>query len=174
MNQENRIQHQIASDFKVAREKYALYEKFYLGLSKSGKIFLATRSREYKKILKDIQDIILPVIHTNCGSCSSCCQLCAPELSIYQAGAVGGFDCVDYLLVRCGTPLPDPIYENTDQNRCPFWSDGCILPLDCRSYSCIQFYCETVEKSLDMNTVSRHVKRAEILINDFPFTRCMG
>jgi len=105
------------SDFKKAQKEFALYEKFYLGLSENAKKYLRHQSKIYKTLLLDIQEIITPSVKSNCPICKiQCCKLYTPELSIYVAGSVGGFNCVDYLLIRCDTILPDPCYENAEEN----------------------------------------------------------
>ncbi len=164
----------ITADFKKAREKFELYEKFYLGLSENAKEYLRSQSREYKNILSDIQKIILPSIMSNCPTCIyNCCKLHTPELSIYVAGSLGCFDYVDYLLVRCDTILPNPYYENAQNNLCPFWSDGCILPVDCRSFYCIKYFCDKLKEELDMQLISKYFKKIKNIISNFSTRVCM-
>jgi len=164
----------IMADFKKAREEFELYQKFYLGLSENSKKYLKPQSREYKNVLSDIQEIILPSIKRNCPLCIyNCCKLHTPELSIYVAGSLGCFDYVDYLLVRCDTVLPNPYYENAQKNLCPFWSDGCILPVDCRSYLCIQYFCDKLKEELDMQLVSKYLEKVSSIINNFSTQVCM-
>jgi len=162
------------SDFKKAQKKFELYEKFYLGLSENGKKYLRHQSKIYKTLLLDIQEIIVPSVKRNCPICEiQCCKLYTPELSIYVAGTVGGFDCVDYLLIRCDTILPDPCYENAEENLCPFWADGCILPLDCRSYLCTQYFCDKLKEELDMQLISKYLEKVEFILNNFSIQECM-
>ncbi len=167
------IEDEMMAVFKEAQKKFELYEKFYLGFSEKAKEYLKHKSREYKKILSDIQEIILPAIKGNCSRCTDCCcRLHTKEITIY--GSVGCFDHVDYLLVRCDTILPDPCYENAEKNLCPFWSDGCILPTDCRSYMCIQYFCDTLEKELDMQVVSKYLRKAALILTNFSTEECMS
>ena len=164
----------IMSDFKKAREQFELYEKFYLGLSENARKYLKPLSMEYKNILSDIQEIILPSIKRNCPICIyNCCKLYTPELSIYVAGSLGCFDYIDYLLVRCETTLPNPYYENAQKNLCPFWSYGCILPVDCRSYLCIKYFCDKLKEELDMQLISKYLKKARSIIDNFSTQVCM-
>ena len=163
----------IKPDFRRGRKKFALYEKFYLSLSENGKKYLQVRSKEYKEILLDIQRVILPYIKKHCPACINCCKLHTPELSIYIAESVGCFSCVDYLLVRFDTRLPDPNYENAEKNLCPFWSDGCILPSDCRSSLCIGYFCETLMKELNMQEISEHLEKLATIVSNFSIQQCM-
>lgn len=164
----------IASDFTKALKEFELYEKFYLALSDNGIKYLKSRSRKYKQILSNIQKIILPSVKRKCSTCNPhCCHLSSPELSIYIAGSVGGFYVVDYLLIRCNTILPEPYYDNAEKNLCPFWKDGCILPVDCRSYLCIQYFCDKLKEELDMALVSKYLEKAKLVLNNFSIGECM-
>ncbi|MBW2334287.1 MAG: hypothetical protein JRF06_04200 [Deltaproteobacteria bacterium] len=164
----------IASDFTKALKEFELYEKFYLALSDNGIKYLKSHSRKYKQILSNIQKIILPSVKRNCSTCNPhCCHLSSPELSIYIAGSVGGFYVVDYLLIRCNTILPEPYYDNAEKNLCPFWKDGCILPVDCRSYLCIQYFCDKLKEELDMVLVSKYLEKAALVLNNFSIGECM-
>ena len=167
--------HRAISDFKAARERFELYEKFYLSLSGRAKQYLRNESKRFKGSLKETQDLILPSVRKICPSCDiQCCKLYTPELSIYIAGTVGGFDLKDYLLVRCDQELPDPCYENAEKNLCPFWDVGCILPVDCRSFLCIQFFCDKLQKELNMELVSESLDRIRDLLNNFSIGNCMA
>ncbi len=168
-----RTKDEIMAVFKDARKKFELYEKFYLGLSQEAKKYLRYQSGQYKRILSDIQEKILPAVQRNCPTCSHCCcDLDAPQLSICDS--VGWFDHIDYLLVRCDTILPDPYYENVGKNLCPFWSDGCILPGDCRSYRCTKYFCDRVKRELDMHLISKYLKRIKNILTGFSTRLCMG
>jgi len=162
------------SDFEKAREKYEIYGKFYVSLSHKAKEYLEDKSQEYRKCLTDIQRLILPVVKKVCPTCElPCCRLSTPERSIYIAGSVGGFELHDYLLAQCNTTLPDPEYENAVKNLCPFWASGCILPLDCRSYLCIQYFCDELKQELDMDLISEHLRKIESVLNSFSIAECM-
>ena len=150
----------IMADFEKAREKFQFYEKVYLGLSESARENLKRHSAEYKQYLRNVQELILPAVRENCPVCEvGCCKLHAPELRIYIAKTVGCFSLPGYLLVRYDTTLPEPDYSNAERNLCPFWKDGCILPIDCRSYLCIQYFCDKLRKKLDMQMVNKHVEK---------------
>jgi hypothetical protein len=168
VNMGNSIQDRIILDFKEAKQKFELYERFYIGLSVNAKQYLKQRSIEYKNILLDIQEIILPTVKKKCPLCKiQCCKLYTPEPSIYIARSVGGFECVDYLLVRCDTILPEPYYEHAEKNLCTFWKDGCILPADCRSYLCIQYFCDELKNEVDMQLISKYLEKAESILTNF-------
>ena len=164
----------IMAVFKDARKKFELFEKFYLGLSQEAKKYLRHQSGQYKRMLLDIQ-IILPTVQENCPTCSDfCCRLDAPQLQIRDCDCVGWFGHIDYLLVRCDTILPDPFYENAEKNLCPFWSDGCILSADCKSFRCIKYFCDRLEKELDMQLVYKYEERIESVLAGFSTQQCMG
>ena len=170
---EKKDQKEIISDLEAAREQFELFEKLYLCLSEKANEYLRDRSREYKHVLTAIRDTIRSAIVRNCSVCKErCCQLYIPE-SLYMARSVGGFGYVDYLLVRCDTVLPVPRYENVERNLCPFWSDGCTLPGDCRSFSCIQYFCDEVKKELDMDLISEYLGNARYIIDSFSTRTCM-
>jgi len=174
MNKIEGLTEKIMWDFKRAQREFELYERFYVGLSENAKKYLTYQSKRYKELLLNIQEIILPSVKGNCPTCNIvCCKLYTPELSIYIAGSVGGFDCVDYLLIRCDTILPDPYYENAEKNLCPFWTDGCILPVDCRSYFCIQYFCDKLKKELDMQLISKYLEKVRFVLNNFSVRECM-
>ena len=174
MREIDTLKDKIASDFTKALKEFELYEKFYLSLSDNGKKYLKSQSTKYKQILSDIQKVILPSVKANCSTCNpNCCHLSLPELSIYMAGSVGGFCVADYLLVRCDTVLPTPYYDNAEKNRCPFYRNVCILPVDCRSCLCIQYFCDQIREELDMALVSKYLERAKSLLNNFSIGNCM-
>lgn len=161
-------------DFKQARKEFNFYEKFYQGLSDNAKKYLKDESIKYKKVLSNIQEIILPSVRQICPTCSiQCCKLHTPELSIYIAGTVGGFRCVDYLLVRCDTDFSGPCYENAEKNLCPFFKDGCNLPSDCRSYSCIRYFCDDLKNEVDMEYISKCLEEAASILTNFSLRDCL-
>jgi len=163
----------IMAAFNNARKKFELYEKFYLGLSQEAKKYLRHQSEQYKKILSDIQGIVLSAVQKNCSACSHCCcNLDAPQIPICES--VGWFGHVDYLLARCATILPDPCYENAERNLCPFWSDGCTLPPDCRSYRCTEYFCHRLESEIDMQLVYKYKEKIQSVITGFSIGQCMG
>ncbi len=174
MNDSNGLNDRMTSDFEKAREKYEIYGKFYASLSRKAKEYLENKSREYKRCLTDIQRLILPVVKEVCPTCEPhCCRLSIPERSIYIAGSVGGFDLHDYLLSQCNTRLPDPDYENAKRNLCPFWEEGCTLPMDCRSYLCIQYFCDELKRKLDMKLINEHLRKIESVLSSFSIAECM-
>jgi len=162
-------------DFKTAREKYEIYERFYQSLSDKARTYVRKESKKYKKSLREIQELILPIVNEHCPVCDiQCCKLYTPELSIYIAATVGGFDLKDYLLVRYDQALPDPCYENTEKNLCPFWDVGCILPVDCRSFLCIQFFCDKLKQELNMKLVLKILDKTQAILNNFSIGNCMA
>lgn len=174
MNNVDSLGERVVTDFKKAREKYEIYGKFYVSLSHKAKEYLQSKSEEYRRCLADIQQVILPVVKEVCPTCDPhCCRLSIPERSIYVAGSVGGFDLHDYLLTQCGNALPDPDYKNAERNLCPFWERGCQLPADCRSYLCIQYFCEELQERLDMELINEHLKRIESVLSSFSIAECM-
>lgn len=160
-------------DIQMARKKFEGYEKLYMGLSGNGKKYLRNQSSKYKRSVLDIQRLILPFIQRNCPSCINCCKLYTPELSIYIAGSLGCFDFVDYILVRYDTVLPDPNFSNMEDNLCAFWDDGCTLPHDCRSFACIRYFCDKLQKELDMKLISKHLKNLQSIMDNFSFRKCL-
>ena len=174
MNEKSGLNHRMVSDFEKAREKYEIFGRFYRSLSHKAKGYLEGKSGEYKRCLIDIQRLILPVVRRVCPTCQShCCRLSTPERSIYIAGSVGGFDLCDYLLTKCNNTLPDPDYEKAERNLCPFWEQGCTLPPDCRSYLCIQYFCEELKQELDMELISEYLRKIESILNSFSIAECM-
>ena len=165
----------IGQDFRAARQRFELYERFYRSLSGRAREYLRAESARYKRSLLEIQQLILPAVEKLCPACETqCCKLYTPELSIYIAGTVGCFGLGDYLLVRCDAVLPDPCYPNAEKHLCPFWKDGCILPPDCRSFLCIQFFCERLKQNLDMASVGASLGRTKAILDSFSIGRCMA
>ena len=159
---------------KAAKKRFELYEKFYLSLNDNAIKYLINESKKYKRSLKEIQELILPGVREICPACEvQCCRLYTPELSIYVAGTVGGFGLKDYLLIRCDEILPDPCYENAEKNLCPFWDSGCILPVDCRSFLCIQFFCTKLKNTLDMEAVTESLRKIQAILDSFSIAKCM-
>jgi len=174
MHWKNSPTEKVISDFKAARKRFELYEKFYISLNRSAKEYLKKESKKYKGCLKEIQALILPSISRICPTCNiQCCKLYISEHSIYIATTVGGFDLKDYLLARCDEFLPDPCYENAEKNVCPFWNFGCILAVDCRSYLCIQYFCDELLKEIDMKPVSECLRKIRAVLDGFSIGRCM-
>lgn len=174
MQQEDKLIERALADFRSARKTFELCEKFYLSLSENAKEYLRRESRAYKTSLMEVQGLILPTVRKTCPACETpCCRLYTPELSIYIAGTVGGFALEDYLLVRCDEKLPDPVYENAVKNLCPFWDLGCVLPADCRSFLCVQYFCDSLKKELDMEPVLQGLGRIRALLNRFSVGSCM-
>ena len=175
MHDKNGFEDRISTDFRAARQRFELYERFYRSLYGRARDYLRAESARYKRSLLEIQQMILPAVAKLCPDCETqCCKLYTPELSIYIAGTVGGFGLNDYLLVRCDTILPDPCYPNAEKNLCPFWKAGCILPPDCRSFLCIQFFCEKLRKNLDMAAVEQSLGKTQAILDSFSIGRCMA
>jgi hypothetical protein len=174
MNEENRLKDRMSLDFKEAREKYEIYGKFFVSLSHKAKEYLKDKSQEYRRCLTDIQLLVLPAVNKVCPTCEPhCCRLSTPERSIYIAGSVGGFDLCDYLLTQRDNELPVPDYEKAGRNLCPFWEQGCTLPVDCRSYLCIQYFCDELKWELDMELITGHLRKIESVLNSFSIAECM-
>ncbi len=51
---------------------------------------------------------------------------------------------------------------------------GCILPPDCRSFLCIQFFCERLKQNLDMAAVGASLGRTKAILDSFSIGRCMA
>ncbi len=174
MHQKDGLTERAVSDFNAARQRFELYEKFYLSLSDRARQYLRDESIKYKRSLKEIQALILPSVRKICPTCDKqCCRLYIPELSIYIAGTIGGFAINDYLLARCDEILPDPCYENAGKNLCPFWDLGCILPVDCRSFLCIQFFCDKLKNALNMEAVTESLRKMQSILDSFSIGKCM-
>jgi hypothetical protein len=168
------LKDKIISSFEESQKQFEFYEKLYVGLSADAKAYVRRYSVQYKKHLIAIQQIILPSIKRACPTCQiQCCKLCVPEVSIYVT-MPGAFEITDYLLVRSDTSLPHPDYENVEQNLCPYFRSGCVLPIDCRSFHCISWFCDRLKKELDMQLVSEHLKQAESVLNNFSMQKCMA
>jgi hypothetical protein len=174
MSETNNLKRDLQHDIQLARKKFEGYEKVYAGLSGDGKKYLQNESKKYKKTVLDIQQLILPSIQRNCPSCINCCKLDTPELSIFIPGSFGCFQFGDYILVRCDTVLPDPNFSNMEDNLCAFWADGCLLPHDCRSFLCTKYFCDTLEKELDMKVISEHLQFLDSLMQGFSIKKCLG
>ena len=174
MSETNNFQRKLQHDIQLARMRFEGYEKLYAGLTGDGKKYLQKQSMKYKKALLDIQKLIIPSVQRNCPSCINCCKLDTPELSIYIAGSLGCFDFIDYILVRCDTVLPEPIFENMEHNLCAFWKNGCILPHDCRSFSCTKYFCDKLKQELDMRVISEKIDTMRSILADFSIKKCLG
>ena len=174
MSETNNLTREFQHDIQLARKRFEGYEKLYAGLTGDGKKYLQNESKKYKRIVLDIQHLTLPSIQRNCPSCINCCKLDTPELSIYIAGSLGCFQFVDYMLVRCKTILPDPNFNNMEDNLCAFWKDGCLLPHDCRSFACTKYFCEKLKKELDMKIISEDLQLLNSLMQDFSIEKCLG
>ena len=170
----NNLSRDVQHDIQLARKKFEGYEKLYMGLAGDGKEYLRNQSKTYKRGVLDIQQLILPSVQRNCPSCINCCKLYTPELSIYIAGSLGCFDFVDYILVRCDTVLPDPNFSNMEDNLCAFWAEGCILPIDCRSFLCIKYFCDDLKKEIDMNVIAEYLDTLKSVVDNFSIQKCLG
>lgn len=175
MDRTEDLRERAAADFQGARTRFEAFERFYRALDDGGRRYLAGESARYKGALREVQALILPAVRTVCPNCDpQCCRLYTPERSIYIAGTVGGFHLQDYLLARCDLPWPEPRYENAARNLCPFWEGGCRLPPEGRSYLCIQYFCNSLEKVLDMAAVTAALKRLQGVLETFSVGRCLG
>jgi hypothetical protein len=174
MDNVHHLSERAVTDFKKAREKYEAFGMFYISLSHKAKQYLENKSQEYERCFIDIQRLILPAVKKVCPTCEPhCCRLSILERSIYIAGTVGGFELHDYLLAQCNNTLPDPDYEKAERNLCPFWEHDCKLPIDCRSYLCIQYFCDELKQELDMELLSEHLREIESVLNSFSITEYM-
>lgn len=175
MDQADHLRDRAAADFREARKRFAVYEKFYRSLSNEARDYLHRESHKYKRSLREIQARILPRVREICPVCDNqCCKLYTPERSIYIAGTVGGFSLNDYLLARCDETWPDPRHENAERNLCPFWNRGCILPIDGRSYLCIQYFCDSLKKKLAMDAVTESLGKLRTILDSFSIGQCMA
>ena len=174
MSETNNFKRDLQHDIQMARKKFEGYEKLYMGLAGDGKKYLRNQSKEYKNTVLDVQQIILPSVEQNCPSCINCCKLYTPELNVYIAGSLGCFDFIDYILVRCDTVLPDPIFKNMEHNLCAFWAEGCILSIDCRSFLCIKYFCDDLKKEIDMNVIAEYLDTLKSVIDSFSIQKCLG
>jgi hypothetical protein len=175
MGKLDKMADEIRKDQETARGEFEFYENVYEKLSERAREYLKPRSREYKRTLADIREMILPAVSKICSVCqSTCCLLYNQERSIYMAKTIGGFSFIDYLLSRCDTVLPEPHYQNVEKNLCPFWDDGCILPVDARSYLCVRYFCDKIKKELDMKAVSRHLEKLKSMLSDLTLRELMS
>jgi len=74
---------------------------------------------------------------------------------------------IDYLLARCGNELPSPDFANGQRNLCAFWDNGCRLQPDCRSLTCLQFFCQALRSDLDMGLVNQRVAAVQSVVDNF-------
>ncbi|MEJ2363932.1 MAG: hypothetical protein P8075_10240 [Deltaproteobacteria bacterium] len=174
MSNTDNLKKQFLSDIHLAQKKFEFYEKFYRDISGDRKKYLQACSKAYKKESLALRKIIQPHINKNCPKCDGCCKLYDPELSIYMSDSIGVFEFIDYLLVRCDTVLPDISINNMEENLCAFWAYGCSLPDDCRSFTCMQWFCDTLKTELDMRAISKHLGVLESVIKNFSVKKCLG
>jgi len=59
-------------------------------------------------------------------------------------------------------------------NFCAFWADGCLLPHDCRSFSCTKYFCDKLKKELDMKVILEHLQLLDSLMQDFSIKKFLG
>jgi hypothetical protein len=163
----------ILRDCDSAREKFKGFEFAYRVLRPEDLKYLREQSAAYKKTVLAVQELILPQIRKRCPRCpyGTCCRLSTPELSIYIAGSVGCFSLTEYLLARCDTELPAPNFANSRRNLCAFWDNGCRLRPDCRSLLCLQFFCETLRRDLDMDLVNGRIAAVQSVVDNFSLGR---
>ena len=165
----------MSNSINNAINKYKTYERLYRNLDAIGKKYLKAQSKLYKRQLFVIQDMILPAIKKICSNCERhCCHLYSPDRNIYIANTIGGFQFSDFLLVRFETELPEPNLNNLKKNLCPFWSKGCKLPADCRSFICLNWFCDQLKKELDMKAISKHLEKIKAILESFSVSRCLG
>jgi len=158
----------ILRDCNRAKEKLRLFEFPYRALRPEDLAYLREQSAAYKRAVLAVQELILPAVNRHCPSCAQiCCRLHAPEHQVYIAGTVGCFQLVDYLLVRCDTDLPVPDFDRTGQNLCAFWDNGCPLRPDCRSLTCLQWFCEPIRQDLDMEAVNERIVAVKTIVDRF-------
>lgn len=159
----------ILEDCSGAREQFELFEIAYRVLRPAGKAYLRRQSAAYKNAVLDLQKMILPVVRRICPDCAqgTCCRLQSPDLKIYIARTVGGFELVDYLLARDGRKLPAPDYANNRENLCAFWDQGCRLSPATRSLLCLQYFCPSLRRELDMDQVESRLDRIRSIVNGF-------
>jgi hypothetical protein len=174
MSNTDSLKRQLLSDIHFSQKKFEFYEKVYGDINGDGKKYLQIHSKAYKNKALELRKIIQPYINKNCPRCDGCCKLYDPELSIYMSDSIGGFEFIDYLLVRCDTILPDINVKNMDDNVCAFWVYGCSLPDDCRSFTCMHWFCDTLKEELDMKVISKHLGVLESVIKNFSVQKCLG
>jgi hypothetical protein len=171
---ENLTGSDILAEHKNARSCYTFYEAVYQRLDSKAKAYVRRKSEKYKKTLMEIQREIYPHVKEVCSSCADiCCRLQNKERHNYIASYIGYFKLVDYLLARCDTELPEPLYENAEKNLCVFWRERCILPLDCRSYTCIGYFCEDLSQKIDKGSVTKLVESAHKIVTGFSVSECL-
>lgn len=174
MSKIDNFKKQLLSDIHFSQKKFEFYEKIYGDINGDGKKYLQIQSKAYKKEALKLRRIIHPYINNNCPNCDGCCKLNVQELSIYMSDSIGGFELIDYLLVRCDTILPKINVKNMKDNVCAFWVYGCSLPDDCRSFTCMHWFCDTLKAELDMKVISKHLRVLESIIKIFSVQKCLG
>jgi len=160
--------------FYKAIKAYECFEKLYLRITGTGKEYLEYHSREYKSRAATVQQIILPSIKRKCPYCKHlCCKPYNPELSIIFR-SIGLLNFPNYLLIRCNTVLPQPKYDNLENNLCAFWENGCLLPLDCRSYACLHWFCDEVQKEININLLSKDLDALKVIVDNLSINTCLS
>jgi hypothetical protein len=162
-------------DCDSARKKFEAFEIVYRLLRPNDLKYLREQSAAYKQAVLGVQELILPLVSKHCPSCvfGTCCRLHSPELSIYIAKSVGCFNVVDFLLARCDAELPEPDFDNNSRNLCAFWVNGCRLRPDCRSLTCLKFFCEPLRSELDMDLVNGRIAAVESVVEHFSLSRLL-
>jgi hypothetical protein len=160
--------------FRKAIKAYECFEKLYLKITGTAKEYLEFHSREYKSRATRIQQIILPSIKRKCPYCKHlCCKPYNPELSIMFI-PIGLLNFSNYLLIRCNTVLPQPKYDNLENNLCAFWENGCLLPLDCRSYACFHWFCNELQKEININLFSKDLDTLKVIVDNLSINNCLS
>ncbi len=168
-------QERILKDIRHAVRVFACFEETFGRIDGPGLAYLREWSGRYKATLRQLQEMVGPAVAAVCPKCTEpCCQLSAPTQRIYLALSLGGFQLVDYLLVRCDTVLPRPALENAQRNHCPFLGQGCVLPADSRSYCCTQWFCADLAKRLDMSRIRILVEQLREIVSTFSVSRCLS
>ncbi len=67
MRQKDNLMDRVVSDFKAARERFEIYEKFYLSLSDNARQYIRDESKKYKRSLREIGELILPGVGKICS-----------------------------------------------------------------------------------------------------------
>ncbi len=165
----------ILDDCSRSREQYESFEIVCRVLRPEGKAYLCRQSTAYRKAVLDLQRVILPAIRRICPVCphGTCCRLQSSDLSIYIARSVGGFELVDFLLARHGKKLPAPDYAKNHENLCAFWDRGCRLPPASRSLLCLQYFCESLRRELDMNLVELRLEAVRAVVDGFSLAKLL-
>jgi hypothetical protein len=158
-----------------AKEKFESFELVYRVLRPNDRKYLREQSAVYKRSVREVQAFMLPVVSKHCSSCpfGLCCRLSSPKLKINITESIGCFGLIDYLLVRCDTELPAPNFENAQQNLCFYWENGCRLEPDCRSLTCLKFFCKPLRRDLDMVLVNRSLAKVQAVVNNFSMSRLL-